>query len=114
MSDSKVKLIGNGHHITPVMACEVDEKTLRKLVHEFDYRFDGLSDPRECECEFFFYRGNWYDLHDIPAVESYAPAWLRKWDGYINDSYFSGIVIRYVKDEWGDYTGDIQAYTFIA
>ena len=56
---------------------------------EFDY-LD--SDTAQSDASFFRYRGNIYDLGEFMI----SP--LKGWDGYHSDSYFSGILVRYVED----------------
>ena len=64
---------------------------------EFDY-LD--SDMKRDEAEFGRYRGVVYDLHDMERGfgVSEMPAQLKAWDNYRSDSYFSGIVIRWVDE----------------
>ena len=41
------------------------------------------------------------DLGDIPAVDyrpDVAPDWQTGWDGVLTDTFFSGILVRYVED----------------
>ena len=64
---------------------------------EFDYVEDGdRHEPR-----FFNYRGAWYDAFEFEYISDqpcYAP--LRgKWAAVQTDSFFSGIVIRFVSDD---------------
>lgn len=54
--------------------------------------------------EFFRYRGEVYDLGEfMPAdlapfpVASYNSP-LSDWDGYLGDSFFSGVVVKYAED----------------
>lgn len=52
---------------------------------------------------FFRYRGEIYDTGEFSAdwgitKNSGLPDSLRDWDGYISDTYFSGIVIKFDKD----------------
>jgi hypothetical protein len=58
--------------------------------------FDFLSEKELDYSEFFRYRGEAYYLRDFV----HAPPELRKlgWDGYMPDTYFSGIVIKYADD----------------
>ena len=75
-----------------------------KEAAEFDY-LDDIT-----EGGFFRYKGEVYDLGEfcrvIPAgSKSYHPCDMhdiggdfKNWQGYISDSYFSGIVIRYTED----------------
>jgi hypothetical protein len=70
----------------PVYGYELSEKERK----EFDYidaeHFDGHS--------FLRYKGELYDLSDFMRATDIAD--LKGWDGYASDSYFSGIVIKYV------------------
>jgi hypothetical protein len=62
----------------------------KKERKEFDYidaeYFDGHG--------FFRYKGEVYDPSDFMRATDIAD--LKGWDGYASDSYFSGIVIKYV------------------
>lgn len=61
---------------------------------EFDYLTPGEID----DAEFFRYKGQVYFLYDfMPSTHE----GMSTWDGYMSDSYFSGIVIRYVKPDRG-------------
>ena len=68
---------------------------------EFDY-LD--SDDRQNFASFFRYRGVVYDLGELIRIDkTVAPHPQRQgwedWDGYHSNSYFSGILVRYV-DGW--------------
>ena len=68
---------------------------------EFDY-LD--SDDAQADASFFRHRGVVYDLGELIRIDkTVAPHPQRqgweKWDGYHSDSYFSGILVRYV-DGW--------------
>lgn len=55
---------------------------------------DGSSSP-----QFIRYRGQLYDLGEFmttSGLPEFNP--LRRWDGYHSDSFFSGLVVRYVND----------------
>ena len=56
---------------------------------DFDYieadEFDGH--------DFVEYKGNWYDCSEFMRIENNEE--IAGWDGYVSDSYFSGILIRY-------------------
>ena len=79
----------------------------RKLLHwdeltkKEQARFDYIR-PEDVGFQFVRYRGWVYDIDDMMAVrEDTLPAdsFLRKWDGYQGDSYFSGVLIRWVGDQ---------------
>lgn len=64
---------------------------------EFDY-LD--SDDRRMEAEFVRYRGWVYDLHDMERGwgGTQMPEPFAGWDNYLSDSYFSGILIKWLND----------------
>ena len=67
---------------------------------EFDY-LD--SDTAQADASFLRYRGNVYDLGEFMHISrTVAPHPQRQgwedWDGYHSDSYFSGMLVRYVED----------------
>lgn len=60
---------------------------------EFDY-LDSIEDA-----SFFAYRGNIYDLGEFMRIDAKREPCLTHlagWDGYSSDTFFSGIVVRYV------------------
>lgn len=65
------------------------------LDDEFDYQ-----DEDEVFDGYFFYKGSWYHLDQFMAVP--RGMFLGDWDGYLNDSMFSGVVIR-VSDDGEQY-----------
>lgn len=65
--------------------------------------FDWMNDSDHACAEFVRYRGAVYTLSEFcrvngrgfgESVPEFSP--LAKWDGYHSDSYFSGVVVRYV------------------
>jgi hypothetical protein len=71
--------------------------TLRKS--EFDYLAWDKIEQGEDSASFIRYKGEWYDLGDFqPAShgEWFDP--FPGWDGYISDTFFSGILVKYVPD----------------
>jgi hypothetical protein len=61
---------------------------------EFDYIDFENGDPT-----FFRYLGRLYDIGEFSTTSTlpeFSP--LRKWDGYLSDSFFSGLVIRFSDD----------------
>lgn len=61
--------------------------------------FDYLSDEEIETRSFVRYRRATYDLGEFMTTHGmpeFNP--LRKWHGYISDSFFSGVVIRYDQD----------------
>ncbi|SRR5579864_2408931 len=66
---------------------------------EFDYLDWQAIEAGSGSASFFRYRGELYDLSEF--VES-APLGVNGWDAFRSDSFFSGIVIRYVQRERDD------------
>lgn len=65
---------------------------------EFDY-FDWEAVDRGADSgSFFRYRGQLYDLGEFERWDNPASPTRLGWDGFRADSYFSGIVVRYVED----------------
>ena len=62
------------------------------MLNQFDYLDEEEFDSRP----FVNYKGYWYDLAEFMRVDPRSE--LCKWQGYSSDSYFSGVVIRYVED----------------
>lgn len=69
---------------------------------DFDYLDWDAIERGEDTASFFQYRGEWYDLGDIPARHQHVPTDepdpFQGWDGLASDSFFSGIVVRYAND----------------
>ena len=93
-----------------------DKVTIISNYHwrETDYAVpDWGVDEEEC----FTYRGETYFLSEFGHTRNpILPDWLREWQGYQNDSFFSGILVRYATpadEENGIDYGMIQVATFI-
>ena len=46
---------------------------------------------------FFQYKGEWYHISEFMRINAHDAS-LRAWDGYANDTYFSGVLIRLSDD----------------
>lgn len=75
---------------------------LRDLPQGAAKDFKYIEDPHEYRL--VCYRGVWYDVWDsqrCPGAE--APEATRHafagWDGYVSDSYFSGVLFRFADDD---------------
>lgn len=79
---------------------------------EFDYLdWPAIDDGRDSR-DFFRYRGRLYDLSEFsriipPGSERHHPMECDSrsfigWDGYQSDSYFSGLLIRWARDDSGE------------
>ena len=80
------------------------------LEREFDY----LDTDEACSPRFFQYRGSWHDSYEFfpiapiragdhqlmtLRIEPRSP--LLGWDGYQSDSFFSGLVLKWARDDCG-------------
>lgn len=80
----------------------IDAWELTPLEREgFEYLdWEALEDGRD-SASFFRYKGELYDLGDIPAHEpsrAPQPDPFVGWHGVLSDSFFSGILVRYCDD----------------
>jgi len=94
-----------------IEAHELTEKERK----EFDYLDWKAIGRGEDSASFVRYRGELYSLSDfvriVPRSGNVGPmgfthpvddaSELSKWDGILTDSFFSGIVLRYCRDEFG-------------
>jgi hypothetical protein len=65
---------------------------------EFGYlNWPAIEDGRD-SASFLRYRGELYDLAEFEVWDNPESPTRQGWDGYRSDSYFSGIVVRYVDD----------------
>jgi hypothetical protein len=67
--------------------------------NEFDYLTDFEIDTHD----FVRYRGWVYDIDDTMAITDLdrdhpQREWMRGWDSYVSDSYFSGVLFKLVGD----------------
>jgi len=92
---NELKIISNYQRRAMIYGYELTEKEKA----EFDY----LS-PEELEChDFFRYKGEIYDPAEFERIDKrHFPELARNWDGVHNDSFFSGILVKYPVEEWGE------------
>lgn len=65
---------------------------------EFDYHDWNAIERGEDSAEFFRYKGELHDLGEFEVWDNPASPTRQNWDGYKADTYFSGMVVRYVDD----------------
>lgn len=67
---------------------------------EFDYLDWSKIEKGEDSATFVRYKGELYDVSDMMSVYSLSDfhEFRGKWDAYVSDTYFSGILLRYVPD----------------
>jgi hypothetical protein len=97
-----IQIIGNGHPIPLIGGWELTEKEKK----EFDW-MDRIDIGW-----FFRYRGQVYSLQEFSRPDTNAADWLKPFDGYLSDSFFSGVAVK-LGDKDGD-TDYVRAYTFIS
>ena len=61
----------------------------------------------------FKYRGNEYFISEFMVIDKNIPDFMQEFDGYLNDSAFSGVLIKLVSDDLIE-EEKIKAYTFIS
>ena len=72
---------------------------------------DWIDTPeRQQDAEFFRYKGWVYCLDEFTWLDgpwcSPGHPFPKPWENYLSDSFFSGILFYYPKDDWGDYVTD--------
>lgn len=92
---SEIKIITNHHEREVIEAFQLSPAERE----EFDYIDWAAVDRCETSRQFVRYQGKLLDLGDVLTTTT-LPQWspLRAWDGYQDDSFFSGIVIRWTQD----------------
>lgn len=63
------------------------------LASDFDHLEDGETDDR-----FIRYRRRWYHVSDFMRIEGENPLKEMGFNGYLSDSYFSGVAIEISRD----------------
>jgi len=64
----------------------------------FDYLDWAAIERGEDRASFFRYRGELHDLGEFMVWDNPASPTRGPWDGFRSDSFFSGLVVRYVDD----------------
>ena len=96
MTDT-LKVITNNVPRLEINAYELNAKERA----EFDYLDWPAIERREASASFVRYLGTLYDLGEFITTGGLPESNpLRKWDGYLNDSFFSGVLVRYCPNDW--------------
>lgn len=66
-------------------------------------------DVEEQAC--FKYKGEYYFLGEFMRIE-HALDWMNEYHGYMSDSYFSGLLVRFPEDEYRSYDDCVQVYRY--
>ena len=109
-----IKIYGNNQYRYTYYLFELSEKWQKIAKEEFDW-IDSSDTVTWDEEKFFIYKNQLYCLSDFMNVHNTIynpnpPNWLKEFDGYNNDSFFSGILIKFDNED-NDY---IKVYTFIS
>ena len=99
-----LKIVTNNVPRDVLSGYEMDPQVLRD---EFDIEVEGMNDDQIgdlCSKEFVKFRGVWYDLEDFittsPGPWNHnLPEEFREWDGYSSDSFFSGVLLKYSRED---------------
>ena len=98
---SELTIITNNHRRDIVYYWELTDKEREE--------FDWIKEDRQDDYMFFRYKGNVYCLSDFMRMGYvggyYNPVWAQ-WDGYSSDSFFSGILVKWPVEEWGEIDTD--------
>lgn len=77
--------------------------------------FDYIEEDDACYPRLVKYRGVWYDINDTMATRHSGQGCgvdaFKNWDGYIGDSFFSGVLFRFVP---GTGFEEVQCATYYA
>ena len=82
-----MNIVTNNHPREVVYGHELPEKWQK----EYDYLADFQSE------RFVKYKGIYIHLGDFLTTQQVKG--LEGWDGYLSDSYFSGLLVKFVEDE---------------
>lgn len=86
-------IITNGHS-RDILCWE--ELTVKEQ-SEFDW-IEGAS----FDYSFFRYKDEVYCLSEFMAIRDHPNEEFSSWDGYMSDSYFSGVLVKYPQDDFND------------
>ena len=64
--------------------------------------FDWMDDETAHTADFFRYKGWVYYTGDFMRINGHDDAEFSKWDGYSSDTFFSGVLVKWPVEEWGD------------
>ena len=101
---SELRIITN-HHSRPLLSWyDLDEKQQAWVKDEHAWLWNNEIATWDEE-SFIPYKGWIYTLSDFMRTDS-PHSMFTEWDGYLSDSFFSGILIKYARDEWDDLVDD--------
>jgi hypothetical protein len=62
---------------------------------EFDYLDWTNIEMGWDDRQFVQYKDQWYDLGDFISTNAPGLDAFKEWDGYVSDSFFSGVLVKY-------------------
>jgi len=68
-----------------------------EMPEKFKADFDYITKEDFDYHSFFVYKRQWYDLSEFMVVQNNE--YLKEWDGYSSDSFFSGVVVKIIDDD---------------
>lgn len=87
-----ITIRSNFHKIDILAGWQLSNKEKRQF-----YYYSSLSDLHEAS--FFRYRGRVYDMEEFSIFQdANRPDAFKNWEAYSNDTYSSGLVIRFAPD----------------
>lgn len=66
---------------------------------EFDYLDWTNIEMGADSATFVKYKGQWYDLGDFISTNAPGLDAFSEWDAYVSDSFFSGVLVKYVNED---------------
>ena len=99
-----LKIVTNNVPRDVLSGYEMDPQILRDV---FDIEIQDMNDDQIgdlCAMQFVKFRGMWYDVSDFittsPGPWNHGlPEEFRQWDGYSSDSFFSGVLLKYARED---------------
>ena len=103
-----LKIVTNHHWRELVYAEDVPKHIMEE---DFDWADEFMTDG------YFSYRGIWYHLNQFMRVaENFGPpVWDNvkcPWDGFLSDSFYSGILIKHGENEFGNEAIKVATFSY--
>ena len=113
-NNNTIKIYGNNQSRQIYYFYELPEKFQKIAKKDFDW-INNSDTVTWDESQFFIYKNDLYCLSDFMNIHNTfynpnPPQWIKNFDGYESNSYFSGILVKYDNDD-NDY---IKVYTYIS
>ena len=98
---SEVKVVTNNHEREMYYLYELSERDQKTIKQDYNW-----MDAEALDSESFFkYCERWYSLSDFMSLHNKVynpnpPDFMDGWDGYLSDSFFSGVLIKVLEDNY--------------